>query len=608
MRKAALLLISMLVTGVSLPNAAANGEPVVAFEPAPQSRPVYGVTDGPQHRSAVPLDDGKTVMVETWLPQPQGGRIPPPQVPVILIATPYAAFGAELEPKGQRGQVDFFVRRGYAVAIGHLYGTADSDGCWDHGGPREVDATLRMIAFLGTAPWSTGRVGMRGGSYAALSQLAAATSGDEERLAYLKALVPLSPYAGLYDAQAAGDGVPAWQTSLALSSGYVALGTRPKHDPSPGRLAARLGCSPEHASEAAATSADGSFSDYFDERDYHRGAERLTVPTLQFMGFRDETVYPIATIGFWERIPASTPHKLVLGQWGHAEAATNATGRGRADAVDMIQAWFDQYLMGLPAGVESWPDVQVQSSDGTWRAEERWPSTAGGPGQLLLGAGSLGQAQPSGTTAYRETSPGSMPNAAWFVTSPFTSALRISGLPVAELWVRLDRPDAHIAVDLEILGPDGAKLPHPPVFGVRSMQHLLPMVNDYFEQREALPAPYDPLDISRSPVLRVAVRLQPTDLVVPAGGRLRLRVGAVTATTSLPGPPSGLDATVQILHDCEHPSRLVFSLPSPDPVRLAVRAAPSAAVAPADQVDGGGVATASVCGRSAVEPLELTRY
>ena len=64
----------------------------------------------------------------------------------------------------------------------------------------------------------------------------------------------------------------------------------------------------------------------------------------------------------------------------------------------MVTAWYDRYLKGLDTGVEAWPRVQVQGTDGQWRAEPELPDDAAGPaGQLALGAGgTLGTAEPEG--------------------------------------------------------------------------------------------------------------------------------------------------------------------------------------------------------------------
>ena len=55
--------------------------------------------------------------------------------------------------------------RGYARAVADVPGTGNSGGCWDYGGTLERQAGYDLVEWLGTRPWSSGRVGMIGGSY-----------------------------------------------------------------------------------------------------------------------------------------------------------------------------------------------------------------------------------------------------------------------------------------------------------------------------------------------------------------------------------------------------------------------------------------------------------
>ncbi len=102
-----------------------------------------------------------------------------------------------------------------------------------------------------------------------------------------------------------------------------------------------------------------------------------------------------------------------------------------------------------------------------------------------------------------------------------------------------------------------------------------PLVDDRFAQAAGRAAPVG------TPI-RVPVRFQPTDLVIPKGGTVRLTIagtlivaGGVESALSLatmgqmelpsivedPSAPSLSLKTVTILHDCEHPNALRFVLP-----------------------------------------------
>ncbi len=64
--------------------------------------------------------------------------------------------------------------------------------------------------------------------------------------------------------------------------------------------------------------------------------------------------------------------------------------------------------------------------------------------------------------------------------------------------------------------------------------------------------------------------------------------------------PSGIRPTITLLHDCEHPSALRFLMPTPGAALLDVREADEGTLSAPEGVqrleDGGGTATASLCG------------
>jgi hypothetical protein len=132
----------------------------------------------------------------------------------------------------------------------------------------------------------------------------------------------------------------------------------------------------------------------------------------------------------------------------------------------------------------------------------------------------------------------------------------------------------------------------------------------------------------------VSLRFNPTDLVVPRGGRLRVVVagsliwneglGELTEFLGLgeafgdvliggPSQPSFAFTWVTILHDCEHASALRFLMPRAKPDLLNVREKDEPAGEPlADNrpfvvpvSDAGGLTTAPVCGQP---PIRLESF
>jgi X-Pro dipeptidyl-peptidase len=618
---------ALIVAGTAVPAAAASApDRGRAFEPAPLSEPLYSTippSANPElQQHYVEARDGVDLYVETWLPGPKDGREPPARVPTILIMSPYLSQGAEAygPSGGFPSFIEYFTARGYAVAQHHVRGTGESGGCLEQTAQNQIDDGGRVIEYLGhEAPWSNGRVGMYGASYDAETQISVAGLGDRRRTRYLKAIVPVASVGGQYDWNLM-DGVP-WtgQPLLGNTSYLIGVSLLPGNTIAPQHYPEKLECQGEVMGSSADQS--GNFTEYWRKREYRPGAPRVRAATLYVHGLRDFNVQPITIAGWFDRLPRSTPHKGLFGVWNHAFPHAHSAVEpdwARLDWYDMVTAWFDRYLKGLPTGVERWPDVQVQGSDGQWWAAEEFPEVGGPIGQLALGpGGSLGARAPTGSTSYTEQPAPGTPQApgqlAVFTTEALKAPLHLTGMPVLDLWVTSSQPDAHIAAELEVLGPDGQPLGHEgtsgeavATYGVRSLQHIEPMRRGFFEQAQGVPAPV-------GEPIHLFVRFLPTDLVVPKGGYLRLTISGSVSYSKGDSLTSGALSTITILHDCESPSALRFVMPPRRAHLLNVReidereeklsSRPSAV----GRADGGRVALAKVCNLPPKKVSWLTR-
>ncbi|MDP9067135.1 MAG: CocE/NonD family hydrolase [Actinomycetota bacterium] len=598
-----------------------------AFEPRALSKPLYGTKppskDPSRQQHYVEAHDGVDLYVETWLPAAKDGNRPPGRVATILVMTPYVDAGEEEYAYERPFLIDYFTARGYAVAQHHVRGSGESGGCLEQTGPNQIKDGARVVEYLGRdAPWSNGKVGMYGISYDAETQISTAGLGDPERTKYLKAIVPTSSVGGQYDWNFF-DGVNWYTQPLLGNTSYLLGSVMPGNTFAPQHTPERVECQGHIMRESL--NFTGDYTEYWREREYRPGAPKTKAATLYVHGLRDFGVQPITLAGWFNRLPEDTPHKGVFGVWGHEFPDSHGfiePDWERTDWFDMVAAWFDRYLKGLPTAVEKWPDVQVQDNLGQWRAVEEFPTSGGPPGQLALGpGGKLGVTTPEGSTGYREQlhmGPAAPGQQIVFETAPLNEPLHLSGQPILDLWVVLDRPDAHVTAALEVIGRDGEVMRHqrgdspfnpllapdPPMatYGARSLQHLEPMQRGWFEQENAVAPPTDR-------PLQVNVRFLPTDLVVPSGARLRLTISGSVAYSSYIEQlfdrrtlPSGSATQVTVLHDCKHPSALRFLLPDPRDQLLNVREKDerkeplTSRPLAAGRQDGAGLATKPVCG------------
>lgn len=105
----------------------------------------------------------------------------------------------EMQAKDLGREANHYVPRGYATITGYSLGTGKSNGCPTVGDEREISGTTAVIDWLNgranaftkdgeevAADWSTGNVGMKGGSYLGTLPIGAAATGVQG----LKTIIP----------------------------------------------------------------------------------------------------------------------------------------------------------------------------------------------------------------------------------------------------------------------------------------------------------------------------------------------------------------------------------------------------------------------------------
>lgn len=611
--------------------------PAATFEPQPASRPVYGVKppadDPARQKHFVIAEDGIRLYVETWLPvELEGGPPVPATLPTVMLYSPY-------ERSDSKGPyVDMIVSRGFAFAVAHARGYGSSEGCADSHQLAEGEDGALIVEYLGRdAPWTNGKVGMVGLSYDAATQLFTATSDSGRQRPWLKALVAWAPLASMYDTFHY-DGVPSYAMPAGFETIYTANSFALIYGPeSPLPVTAdpvgRVPCRTDVMAQTLDSS--GDFKGLYPERDVRTRLDRFDVPILTSMGHRDGRHNSKAMDAFFDRIDRKVPRVGLFGVWRHgkdtgippvcdADPSVDVEAciaRGRTDVADMMFAWFDHWLKDIDTGADRWPAAQVQDTTGQWRTVDTWPHPQGARGQLALSAGGvLGATQPTGASSYLEAgielrdstyAPGT---SIMFETEALGEPLELIGQPTLNLWVVTNQPDGHIAAKIEAIGADGSiVIAEARTEGARSLRHLDPLADGvFFRQVEGKPAPV-------GVPIEVLVRLNPTALIVPAGGRLRLTIAGsvngwdgIDASRQMTGVPypdtiggptelSGAGASITVLHDCAHASLLRFTTRDEPADWLDVREPgetgelTGATIGP-DAAHGGGAALAKVCG------------
>ncbi|MBW3582635.1 MAG: CocE/NonD family hydrolase [Euryarchaeota archaeon] len=460
------------------------------------------------------------------------------KAPTILVMSPYfgpdskegadrPAAEATMDPAARPAYwryqwlIDHFVARGYTVAFADVRGTGESGGCLEQTAKAQTQDGYDTVQWLTTQEWSNGNVGMYGKSYDGETQQATATLAPPG----LVTIVPVSSVAGQYD-YSYYDGVPyTFQTMLSNGFYIVGDGMQPGSSKEAAmQLPTRAGCNDEILLQGADDS--GDWNTFWEEREFRKQVDGVEASVLYVHGLQDWNVKPNNIRDWYEHL--DVPKVALLGQWGHDYPEENRVHPdwSRQDWQELVWRWYDHWLLGLDTGVDAMlGEVQVQDTLGRWRVEAAFPPPAT-PTRLWLGDDGLHANATSGTPRdYQEgrpdplgASPDELPalDALVYRTEALTNDLHWSGWPELTINVSLDRDDAHFAVWLVDITPDGSEQ----------------WVNKAYlsaRHRDGVDAP-NAVPIGET--VTYDLRFFPGDTVIEAGHRLGLRIAPEDVWTS----------------------------------------------------------------------------
>jgi putative CocE/NonD family hydrolase len=160
----------------------------------------------------ITMDDGVKLGATLTFPSQTGKAPAPGRFPVVLSMTPYGRDGI-----CSCGVPSDFATRGFVAAVVDVRGTGGSQGNLDgnYFSPREARDGYDLVEYLGTRPWSNGKVGMSGGSYVGITQFKTAETDPP----HLAAIAPDEALADIYNDAYAPGGI----LSASFDSQYLAV-------------------------------------------------------------------------------------------------------------------------------------------------------------------------------------------------------------------------------------------------------------------------------------------------------------------------------------------------------------------------------------------------
>ena len=322
----------------------------------------------------VPMRDGVALSADIFLP-PQAAP-----APTVLMRTPYGNNTDLMIEKGRK-----LASRGYAAVIQDVRGRWDSDGSY-YPVKNEADDGHDTVEWVAEQPWSTGKIGMAGGSYLGITQWTAAWRGTP----HLTSIVPRVAPCDFYDS-------PGY-TQGALQIGVLATWGSRTH----GRTAQNIEYEDwgrvfrtlpvDKIPDAIGRDLDfwkdwvrhPHYDEYWEQFSNSGKWQHMNAPAYNMGGWFD--LYSKATFDNWNELrlhggsPEARQSQLIMGPWPHALSLSRVTGEvdfGADSVVDLDAEelrWFDYWLKGEQNGILDEPPLRLFiMGRNEWRSEHEWP-------------------------------------------------------------------------------------------------------------------------------------------------------------------------------------------------------------------------------------------
>lgn len=489
----------------------------------------------------IPMRDG--VKISAYIFKPPGTGPWP-----VLLQQRYAAGNT---PDTQKSFARMAKTYGYVMVMANFRGSQLSEGEWR--GYRSLAWGERkdgydLVEWLGTQPWSTGKVGTFGSSQAGYAQnFLAVTQPPHLTAQYMI------------------------DTGLSLfHEGYRIGGTtRPDRFKSL-EISARV---PEHNHQLMTEwFAHPTYDSYWADEDCTRFFDKMNVPCFTVGSWYDFMCVGSVDsfIGRQHRGGANSrgTQQLLIGPWLHGSfKETNVSGaltypENAKFAMDThMFRWFDHYLKGIDNGVNNEPTVRYyvmgavsepEAPGNEWRTAADWPIPATATDYFPHADGTLQTRAPTSQDAsvawhadphHPAPIPGTAfpgakdareyeqhPEVRTFTSDVLTQPVEWTGKVQAELWVSSEAKDTDFIVRVSDVYPDGRSI----------------LIMDYI-RRARYREGYDrEVFLKKNEVTKVAFDVGWLSQIFNKGHRIRVTVASTGAPFYEPNPNTGEPLTFEI--------------------------------------------------------------
>ncbi|UCC39194.1 MAG: CocE/NonD family hydrolase [Candidatus Aminicenantes bacterium] len=339
------------------------------------SKPEYEITV--ETNVGIPMRDGIKLATDIYRPKAEG------KFPVILTRTPYKKEMAELQAK-------YYTRRGYVFAVQDCRGRFSSPGIWEPFVDEPKDGH-DAIEWLADQPWSTGKVGMIGGSYVGWVQWWAARERPPHLVTIIPNVAPPDPFYNIpyeYGVFFIWGGI--WwadvleQEATADISGVAMSRISEKKY---GKLLTSL---PVIELDKKILGRENPYwrkwidhptnDDYWERANFLEYLRKVRIPVFHQSGWFDGDGIG-SKLNYAKMKSHGHPYqKLTLGPWGHTDRAARSIGDldfGPQAIIDLPRdylRWFDYWLKGIDNGITKEPLVSIFAmGSNKWLHDDVYP-------------------------------------------------------------------------------------------------------------------------------------------------------------------------------------------------------------------------------------------
>ncbi|HVV74558.1 MAG TPA: CocE/NonD family hydrolase [Mycobacteriales bacterium] len=527
----------------------------------------------------ITMNDGVELGATITFPSRTGTSPAPGKFPVVLDMTPYGREGV-----CGCDSAAALTSYGFVLAVVDVRGTGGSGGNLNanYFSPRSARDGYEVVQYLGTRKWSTGKVGMSGGSYLGIMQYLVA----ERQPSHLAAIAPDEALSDLYNDAAYPGGI----MSLFFDTQYLAVQGGPglvTPNSSPQMLPGTLGAKVSQATgrsialDYLANTTDDAF---YRARSPITHVSRIHVPVYVFDGWRD--AFEAGNLRMFEALQHRKAPTFV-----HIDPCTHKGCGGEFDPLQnppnpdsttqLEIRFFQRYLMGLPVPKPPRVRVYVQQQD-SYVDGRAWPLRSTRFATRSLGATSLTatSGRPASRSYVSNPTAGlsmSLDEQGTVAASPYlpldqrlednqgltwrtatlSHALTLDGPLAMHLVAASSAPDTDWFVKVSDVAPDGTES----IVTEGQLRASMRRLATYSTSIEPVQSLRKSKPITPGKLIRYEIAIAPTAYRFAAGHRLQVRLTSYNL-------PNALPATVRL--DASNPNSIRFEplLPATNTVRV----------------------------------------